>query len=284
MAEPFAVRFSAARTRYGPLVFGADPHRHVLEQWGLTDTPDGLERFTDIVLAAANGTAGLIKPQSACYERHGWRGIRALTRLVESARRDGILVVLDVKRGDVGSTNDAYAQAYLGAGAPIEADAVTVHPYLGLAAMGAFINGASLAGACLLVVTRSSNPEGRAVQAARVATDDSAVTGNSVDQQILEDIGALNARLAPGAIGPVGAVIGPATVDPPLDLAAANALFLAPGVGTQGAAPDDVARTFAACPDRVMPSVSRALLAAGPDPAALKDAAARLNDRFRRLL
>jgi orotidine-5'-phosphate decarboxylase len=83
-------------------------------------------------------------------------------------------------------------------------------------------------------------------------------------------------------------VIGPAAIDPPLglplDLVAANALFLAPGIGAQGASPDDVARTFAACPDRVMPSASRSLLAAGPDPAGLADAAARLNDQFRALL
>jgi orotidine-5'-phosphate decarboxylase len=278
MGESFAVRFAETRARFGPLVFGADPHGRVLERWGLTDTPDGLERFTDIVLAAAKGTVGLIKPQSAFYERHGWRGIRALTRLVESARHDGILVILDVKRGDVGSTNDAYARAYLGQGAAIEADAITVHPYLGLVAMGAFISRAEQAGACLLVVTRSSNPEGRAVQAARTAT------GNSVDEQLIKDIGALNASLAPGRIGPVGAVIGPAPIEPPLDLAAANALFLAPGVGAQGATPGDVARTFAAFPDRVMPSVSRSLLAAGPDHAALTDAAARFNAQFRSLL
>ncbi len=277
MTDPFAARFAAVREKFGPLTLGADPHGPVLEKWGLSDSPDGLERFTDILLAAAKGTVGLIKPQSAFYERHGWRGIRALTRLVETARGEGILVVLDVKRGDVGSTNDAYAQAYLGPGAPVEADAVTVHPYLGLGAMGAFVDRAHRAGSCLLVVTRSTNPAGRAVQA---ATRD----GRSVEQRLLDDIKALNARLAPGGIGPVGAVIGPAPLDPPLDLAAANALFLAPGVGAQGATPGDVARTFAACPRRVMPSASRSLLAAGPDPAALADAAATLNAQFRALL
>ena len=273
MADPFAARFAAVRARFGPLVFGADPHGPLLRAWGLTDDADGLERFTDIVLQAATGTVGLIKPQSAFYERHGWQGIRALTRLVENARQAGILVVLDVKRGDVGSTNDAYAQAYLGDGAAIEADALTVHPYLGLAAMGAFVDRASQAGACLLVVTRSSNPEGRALQAA-------------VERSLLDDIRILNEKLAPGQIGPIGAVIGPAPVDPPLDpraMAAANALFLAPGVGAQGATPEDVARTFAACPERVMPSASRSLLAAGPDVHALTAAAAILNQRLRDL-
>ena len=279
MSDSFADRFAAVRARYGPLVLGADPHSAVLDAWGLTDDADGLERFTDIVLHAAAGTVGLIKPQSAFYERHGWRGIRALTRLTQAARSAGVLVILDVKRGDVGSTNDAYAQAYLGAGAPVVADAITVHPYLGLAAMGAFVDRAHLTGACLLVVTRSSNPEGRAVQAAvQAAAND----GRSVEQRLLDDIGALNEALAPGEIGPVGAVVAP--LDPPLDLAAANALFLAPGLGAQGATPNDVARTFAACPERVMPSASRSLLAAGPDPRALKHAAAALGDRLRSFL
>ena len=167
MADSFAARFAAVRARCGPLVWGLDPSGDLLDAWGLGDSADGLDRFADIMLDAAVGTVGLVKPQSAFYERHGWRGIRTLQRLVADARAAGLLVILDVKRGDVGTTNDAYAEAFLGAGAPLEADAVTVHPYLGLGAMNAFVSRARDAGACLLVVTRSSNPEGRAVQAAR---------------------------------------------------------------------------------------------------------------------
>jgi orotidine-5'-phosphate decarboxylase len=269
MGVAFADRFASARDRFGPLVLGADPHAQILEKWGLGDDAGGLDRFADIVLEAAAGTVGLLKPQSAFYERHGWRGIRTLTRLVAAARAAGILVILDVKRGDVGSTNDAYAEAYL-------CDAITVHPYLGLAAMGSFTDRAHDAGACLLVVTRSSNPEGRVVQASQTAA------GTSVEEQLLLDIAAINARLAgPGAIGPVGAVIGPSLDEPSLDLAAAHALFLVPGVGAQGATPADVARAFAGCPDRVLPSASRSLLAAGPGVTAVKDAATRLTDEFR---
>jgi orotidine-5'-phosphate decarboxylase len=278
MVDSFADRFAAARARYGPLVLGADPHAQVLAAWGLTDDADGLERFTDIVLAAADGTVGLVKPQSAFYERHGWRGVRALARLAGAARERGLLVIMDVKRGDVGSTNAAYAQAYLGEDAPLRADAVTVHPYLGLAAMGEFTGRAAASGGCVLVVVRSSNPEGRAVQSA------AADGGASVEQRLLADVGAVNARLAPGRLGPAGAVVGPARGLPPLDLAAANGPLLAPGVGAQGASPADVAAVFAACPDRVMPSASRSLLAAGPGAAALRDAAARLNAEFRALL
>lgn len=121
----------------GPLTWGLDPSGDILDDWGLGDTPDGLERFIDIVVPVAADTVGLIKPQSAFYERHGWRGIRALTRLIDEARSAGFLIVLDAKRGDVGSTNFAYAEAYLGPDAPMRADALTVHPYLGVAAMGA---------------------------------------------------------------------------------------------------------------------------------------------------
>ena len=276
MADSFASRFAAARAARGPLVWGLDPSGKLLEDWGLGDTPEGLDRFADLVLPVAAESVGLVKPQAAFYERHGWRGLRTLARLTGQARAAGLLVILDVKRGDVGSTNDAYADAYLGQDAPLAADAITVHPYLGLGAMGAFVSRAHEAGRGLLVVTRSSNPEGRPIQAAR-----SPAGGGTVEETLLRDIGQLNATLAPGGIGPVGAVVAPATQLPALPLASMNGLFLAPGVGAQGYTPRDVAETFAACPDRVMPSASRSLLAAGPDPARLRDTVADLAARFR---
>jgi orotidine-5'-phosphate decarboxylase len=289
MTESFAARFAAARAQYGPLVLGADPHGSILAKWDLSDDAEGLERFADIVLQAATGTVAVLKPQSAFYERHGWQGIRVLTRLVAQARANGILVILDAKRGDVGSTNDAYAQAYLGPGAAIEADALTISPYLGLGAMSAYTSRAHESGSCVFVVLRSSNPEGRTIQISRTPH------GFSVEQHLLAEIGTLNSRLAPGTVGPVGAVVaaldagdardpGPALDLPDLNLAGAGALFLVPGVGAQGTTPADVARTFADCPERALPSASRSLLTAGPDVSALRDAAARLSDEFRTLL
>jgi orotidine-5'-phosphate decarboxylase len=278
MAETFASRFAAVRSHLGPLVWGLDPSGPLLDTWGLGDTADGLDRFADIVLEAAVGTVGLVKPQSAFYERHGWRGIRTLTRLVGEARRTGLLVILDAKRGDVGTTNDAYAETFLGKGAPLEADALTVHPYLGLGAMGAFVTRAQEAGSCVLVVTRSSNPEGRAIQA---ALDPS---GRRVEAALLDEIATLNSTLAPGGIGPIGAVVSPTHLEPRLDLVAAQGLFLAPGIGAQGATPADVAQVFETCPDRVMPAASRSLLADGPDPSRLRDTAAALAAEFRQIL
>jgi orotidine-5'-phosphate decarboxylase len=140
------------------------------------------------------------------------------------------------------------------------------------------VSRAAESGSCLLVVTRSSNPEGRAIQAAAT------VGGQSVEQDLLAQIAGINVRLAPHGLGPVGAVVGPTYMEPELDLAAARCLFLAPGVGAQGATAADVARVFAACPDRVMPSASRSLLSAGPDVRRLRDRAAALAADFRTVL
>jgi orotidine-5'-phosphate decarboxylase len=278
VVDSFAARFAAVRARMGPLVLGLDPARSLLETWGLGDSPAGLDHFVDEALAAAVGTVGIVKPQSAFYERHGWRGMRSLERLTSDARAAGLLVVLDAKRGDIGSTNDAYADVYLAEGAPLAADAVTVHPYLGLQAMTALVERARDGGRCVLVVTRSSNPEARTLQAAIGAS------GRSVEQELLEEIGRLNCELAPGRIGPVGAVVAPVLGEPALDLAPASALFLAPGVGAQGATPADVGATFAACPDRVMPSASRSLLGLGPDRLRLREGIAALAAVFRDVL
>jgi len=255
----FAQRFASTRTTIGPLVWGLDPSGSLLESWGLGDTADGLERFVDIVVEAAIGVVGVVKPQSAFYERHGWRGTRSLSRLIEAARSAGLLVILDAKRGDIGSTNDAYAEAFFGPNSAFDVDALTVHPYLGLMAMGALVTRAHESGACLFVIVRSSNQEGDRLQS---SIDEHGV---AVDAALLDEIRELNASLAPGAVGPIGAVIAPNRASESLDLAGANALYLSPGIGAQGATARDVARVFASCPERVLPSASRSLLANGPD-------------------
>jgi orotidine-5'-phosphate decarboxylase len=276
---PFAERALAAMATHGPLVLGLDPSGDILHEWGVGDTPDGLERFVDSVVEAAVGTVGVVKPQAAFYERHGWRGIRSLTRLVDECRHRGLLVLLDAKRGDVGSTNEAYAEAYLGPGAAIAVDAITITAYLGLAAMAPILDRAVANAAGVFIVTRSSNPEGRSIQGARHPDT------TTVEHQLVVDIAAENHRVAPGGVGPIGAVFGPTHGAPTeFDLSTMNGLFLAPGLGTQGATPADVARCFAACPDRVLPSASRSLLAAGPDPARLRSATEVLGAELRRVL
>lgn len=103
---------------------------------------------------------------------------------------------------------------------------------------------------------------------------------SDVEEELLLEIGKLNGKLAPGEIGPIGAVTGPTHIEPSLDLVAVGGLFLAPGVGAQGATSADVARVFATCPDRVIPSASRSLLSGGPDVKQLRDTASALASEF----
>jgi orotidine-5'-phosphate decarboxylase len=278
MPETFAARFAELRRRHGPLVLGLDPSAEMLAAWGLPPGADGLEHFVDLVLQAAAGRCAVVKPQSAFFERHGSAGVRALERLLVEARSAGLLTLLDVKRGDVGSTSEAYADAYLEPGAPLQADALTLAPYLGFAALEPFFERAVGGGGAVFVVVRSSSAAGRGLQLSTHAD------GRTVEAALLSSIGVRNARdgVPADGIGPVGAVFA-SNHGPPkgVDLVESRCLFLSPGLGAQGASVQDVAECFAACPDRVLPSASRSLLRSGPDPARLGDAVSELGAAVR---
>ncbi|MDL4819020.1 orotidine-5'-phosphate decarboxylase [Actinomadura opuntiae] len=257
MGESFGERVAGRLAGRGPLCVGIDPSSELVEGWGLPDTPAGLERFCGGVLDAVGDVAAVVKPQSAFFERFGSKGIAVLEQVIGRAREMGAVVILDVKRGDVGSTTAAYAQAYLDRRSPLAADAVTASPYLGLGSLRPMIDTALENDAGVFVLARTSNPEGADVQLAV------GPTGRSVADEIIDGVAQINA----GAAGPgsIGVVLG-ATLSG-LEGAAlrVNGPVLAPGVGAQGAGPDDVRRVFGRASGRVIPSASRALLATGPD-------------------
>src|SRR5437764_1658433 len=128
MVSPFGTRLAEAMAARGSLCVGIDPHPGLLADWGLPVDAKGLERFALTAVEAVAGEVPVIKPQSAFFEAYGSAGIAVLERTIDEARQAGALVLLDVKRGDVGSTMAAYAAAYLAAGAPLAADAITVSP------------------------------------------------------------------------------------------------------------------------------------------------------------
>jgi orotidine-5'-phosphate decarboxylase len=278
VSVPFGLRLHAALEARGPLCVGVDPHPALLAGWGLPDDVDGLARFAAGVVEAVAGEVAVLKPQSAFFERHGSAGIAVLERTISTARAAGALVLLDAKRGDIGSTVQAYADAYLRPGAPLAADALTVNPYLGFGSLRPFLDVAAATGAGVFVLALTSNPEGGQVQ--RAVTE----SGRTVAGALLADIAAENAAehaaAASGApFGSVGAVVGATVADAGEDLDCGGPL-LAPGVGAQGGTAADVRRLFAGVADRVVPVVARDVLAAGPDTAGMREAALRWRDRM----
>ncbi|CAN5847400.1 orotidine-5'-phosphate decarboxylase [soil metagenome] len=289
MTPAFGARLRATVDDRGRLCVGIDPHPSLLRAWGLPDAPDGLAGFCETVVGALAGEVAVVKPQSAFFERHGAAGIAVLEQTIRAARSAGALVLLDVKRGDIGSTAQAYADAYLRGDAALAVDAITVNPYLGFESLRPFLDTAHEHGTGLFVLGLTSNPaEGAALQRALVVSED--VGGGSVSRTaaaaVLACVRAENeAAAGAGGDGSVGIVVG--TTLSADDLAGAGLTgrgldvagpVLAPGLGAQGGTATDVRRIFGAVAERVLPAVSRAVLSAGPDPAAVRAAALRHRD------
>lgn len=262
----FGARLDAALDERGSLCAGIDPHAALLEAWDLGVDADGLARFADICVAAFADTAAVIKPQSAFFEVFGSRGIAVLERTIGACRDAGALVLLDVKRGDIGSTMAAYAQAYLDPSAPLAADAITVSPYLGVGSLQPVFDLVAAHGAGAFVLAATSNAEGPQVQHAR------ACDGRFVAQVIVDEVAGL---------GPSVGVVAGATIEPGLvDFTDVDGPILAPGVGAQGGTAHTVRAVFGASLHRVIPSVSREVLRHGPDPTALRAAVTRHVDEY----
>ena len=283
---PFGLRLATAMDVHGPLCVGIDPHPALLDAWGLPDDASGLAEFARRVMDAVGGHVAAVKPQSAFFERHGSAGVAVLEEIVAAGRASGTLVIIDAKRGDIGSTMTAYADAYLRDGSALSGDALTVSPYLGFGSLAPAVDAALATGRGLFVLALTSNPEGRAIQHARAAgpeaPDGTGPQGLSVAGVIAAAAGRLNAAelaVTAGELGSVGLVVG-ATVGAAvellgLDLAAVRGPLLAPGVGAQGAGAVELAAVFGSARSAVLASSSRAILAAGPDVVLLRAAARR---------
>ena len=264
---PFGARLRAAMDTRGPLCVGIDPHTALLDAWGLGDDVAGLETFSRTVVEALADRVAVLKPQSAFFERFGSRGIAVLERVIADARDAGALVLADVKRGDIGSTAQAYAQAYLEPASPLFCDAMTASPYLGFGSLRPLVDTALANGAGVFVLALTSNPEGPEVQHARAAG------GQTVAQSVLDAVAALNAGVEP--LGSIGAVVGATIGETGHDLTKVNGPFLAPGIGAQGATAADLRAVFGTAIGAVLPATSREVLRQGPTPAGLRDAAER---------
>ena len=271
MARPdcFGSRLAAAIAARGPLCVGIDPHPELMAAWGLPATADGLARFCGICVEAYAGFE-VVKPQVAFFEAYGSAGFAVLERTTADLQSSGVLVLADAKRGDIGSTMAAYAEAWAGEG-PLAADAVTASPYLGFGSLSPLLDVAAAHGRGVFVLAATSNPEGAGVQLAVIG-------GRSVAQSIVDAAAAVNRAAAPDP-GSVGVVIG-ATLETGFvpDLRDLAGPVLVPGVGAQGGRPESLSRLGGARAGQLLPAVSREVLRSGPDPSAVRAAGERLRD------
>jgi orotidine-5'-phosphate decarboxylase len=264
--DGFGTRLTDAVSQRGPLCPGIDPHKELLRAWGLSVDSDGLAEFCDVCVAAFADFA-LVKPQVAFFEAFGAKGFAVLEHTISALRESGVLVLADAKRGDIGSTMAAYADAWAG-DSPLAADAVTASPYLGFGSLQPLLDTAAAHGRGVFVLAATSNPEGAGIQ--RAKTD-----GGTVAQAIVDAAAAVN-RESPEP-GSVGVVVGATLSDPP-DLSALGGPVLMPGVGAQGGRPEALDGFGGARKGQLIPAVSRDVLRAGPDVTALRAAAERFRD------
>ena len=260
----FGPRLADAVSRRGPLCPGIDPHPELIRAWGLTVDADGLAKFCDVCVAAFADFA-VVKPQVAFFEAFGAQGFAVLERTISALQAAGVLVLADAKRGDIGSTMAAYADAWAG-DSPLAADAVTASPYLGFGSLQPLLDTAAAHDRGVFVLAATSNPEGASVQRADAG-------GRTVAQSIVDAAAAANRQLS----GSVGVVVGATVSDPP-DVSALGGPVLVPGVGAQGGRPEALGGLGGAHSGQLLPAVSRDVLRAGPEVAAVRAAAERFRD------
>jgi orotidine-5'-phosphate decarboxylase len=227
----FATRLTDGVRRHGPLCVGIDPHPGRVPALFGGDTARGLEYWGCALVEAAAGKVAAVKPQAGLFERLGPGGMAALAGIARAARDAGLLVILDAKRGDIGSTAEGYAEAYLTPGAFFEADAVTVNPYMGLDTLEPFAARAEAHGKGLVVLVRTSNPGAADFQALDTG-------GQPLFIRVAEALRPLSDRLmSPCGWSNLMMVVGATAPEEArrVRAVAPKALFLIPGYGAQGA-------------------------------------------------
>lgn len=236
----FADRLIEATDTYGPLCVGIDPHEGRVPELFGGDTPEGLEHWGVELVKLVAGRAGVVKPQVAFFERLGWQGMRALESVSAAAREAGLIVLMDAKRGDIGSTAQGYASAYLAKGAPLACDALTVNPYMGLDTLEPHLQAAEAGGKGVIVLARTSNPGAADFQARNL-------DGAPLYERVVEALAPAIERLK-GQSGFSGLMLVTGATGPDearrLRSLAPDALVLVPGYGAQGAGASDALAGF----------------------------------------
>ncbi|MEQ8557855.1 MAG: orotidine-5'-phosphate decarboxylase [Henriciella sp.] len=247
----FADRLVAATEEFGPLCVGIDPHAGRIPQLFGGDTPEGIENWGLAMVEAVKGRAGVVKPQVAFFERHGWQGMKALATILEAARDSGLVVLADAKRGDIGSTAEGYASAFLTADAPFACDALTINPYMGIDTIEPHVAAAEASGKGVIVLARTSNPGSADFQS-------KSLEGAPLFERVVEALAPMIDRLK-GESGWSGLMLVTGATGPDearrLRMLAPDALFLVPGYGAQGAGAGEALAGFRKSGNRLVGGV-----------------------------
>jgi orotidine-5'-phosphate decarboxylase len=232
-----------------PLCVGLDPHLDLIPPLFrrgsmAAEDPATVVAVSDLLNALLErlpGKAAIIKPQSAFFEQLGAAGVELLQQLMGRARELGLLVLLDAKRGDIGSTAEGYARAYLDPQAPLRADALTVNPYLGLDTITAYLERCKEHDRGLFVLVKTSNPGSSDLQ-------DLSVGGKPVFEHLATRLGEQVPAFAGSQTGwsSLGVVVGATYPEQAARVreALGRGLFLIPGYGAQGGSATDAVRGF----------------------------------------
>lgn len=240
----FADRLIEGTDAVGPLCVGIDPHAGRIPDLFGGDTPDGLKAWGLAVVESAKTRVCAVKPQAGLFERHGPEGMAALQSVARAAQAAGLLVLMDAKRGDIGSTAEGYAKAYLSEEAPFACDALTVNPYMGMDTLEPYVREAEKHGRGVIVLTRTSNPGSADFQT-------QAMGEMMLYQKVVQALDPMVERLK-GASGwsslmmVVGAT-GPQEARS-IREQSPHALFLVPGYGAQGGGAADAMAGFVPSP------------------------------------
>lgn len=237
LGHPLCVGFDPFLERVAPVF------RRGAMKPGDPETALAVEDFFGAVIDRIADCVAVVKPQIAFFEAMGSAGIAALERIAARARERGILVLLDAKRGDVGTTAEGYARAYLAPGAPLEVDAITLNPYLGRETLAPFVEHARSDGRGLFVLAKTSNPGSGDFQ-------DRALEGEQ--RPLYEHVAASLFDAAEELRGPktgwssLGVVVGATYPEPAHRVRELlpHSLVLVPGYGSQGASAADTVSGF----------------------------------------
>ena len=230
----------AIRKKGNPVLVGLDPRWESLPQTGGLASAahvvaDSFERFCKKVIDIVAPLVPAVKPQAAFFEQYGAAGMNALQNVIRYAKQQGLLVIFDGKRNDIGSTAEAYAAGILGTDSAWGADALTVSPYLGDDSIEPFVKTAVERNAGIYVLVKTSNAGGKMLQ-------DLEVDGKPIYRRVAEYV----EQLAQQTNGSVGAVVGATWAEQLAELrhVMPSAPLLVPGYGAQGGTAKDVAQAF----------------------------------------